>query len=322
MSTVYLLVAAAMAISSLIHLLYFLIARDRFVARDVFKPVETSVVDWGGIPLYLSVLLSLILSHIFGLLDLPTVLGVSLSLSIGFISGLVDDILPSLPGYFKPLTTALAALPLILLGLYTPQLRIFDGYVYNLPIIYPLLMLGGFAISANAVNMLDVINGSALIGSFIVVYTASLAAVLVGSTPVVPLVFLSCIVPLAYLNMYPARMFLGNSGALMLGVMIGVSAVLLDVETVVIFSMYPFLVNGLFYLIRFRGFLERRRHGYRVAALGSDGLIHDMCEEGAPLVLLKYLVASKPKSELRVLYEIILLFIFSSLVGLAIYLVI
>jgi len=181
-------------------------------------------------------------------------------------------------------------------------------------------MLGGFAISANAVNMLDVINGSALIGSFIVIYTVSLAAILGGSSPVIPLIFLSCMVPLAYLNMYPAKMFLGNSGALMLGVMIGVSAVLYDVEVVAIFSMYPFLVNGLFYLIRFKGFLERRRHGYRVAALGDDGLIHDMCEEGAPLVLLKYLVASRPKSEPRVLAEIIVLFIASSIVGLVIYL--
>ncbi len=307
-------VIAALLISSAIHLAYLRLGSKRYLARDVFKLDRRFVVDRGGYPLYLSMVAVLVTSYLLGVVD-SKLIYILISLSLAFLAGLIDDLFPSLPGYYKPLAATAPALPIIIGGLYNPSLRIFDGYVFNIPIIYPLLLLGGFMIALNAVNMLDVINGSASTGVYIVLTTLAFSSIIRGDPPTYTLLFLAVLTPFLILNVYPASIFLGNSGALLIGSLIPISAVVTSLEVVALFAMYPFLVNGLFYLLRFKAFVERRAHGYKVAALGEDGLIHDMCEEGAPLVLLKFLVASKPKSELRVWIEMSILFVVSGLMG-------
>ncbi len=307
-------IAITIILSTIIHVIYIHIVEERIVARDVFKKGVKYVVDWGGIPIFVSLAASVVVAYLQGLIDNP--IPILASLFIAFLVGFIDDLKPGLPGYYKPLASVIPVVPLIYWGIYPSTLRIFDGYVFNIPIIYPFLLTLGFVISLNAVNMLDVINGSAVSGVYIVLFYIVLASAIIGRLPILGILFMAGLAPFLVLNVYPAKIFLGNSGAMLIGSLIPISASLYRVEVTALFAMYPFLVNGLFYLLRFKSFIERRLHGYKVAALGDDGLIHDMCEDGAPIVLLKFLVASRPKHEFRLWIEISILFIVSGLVGL------
>lgn len=298
---------------------YILIGRNRFVAYDVFKKVGTPVVDFGGIPIFIVIAISSFVFYLFGYLATNIFLAILLTSSIASIVGLIDDIVKTLPGWYKPLSAMLIGIPIIIFRLYNPRLKFFDGIVFNLPIIYLLLILIGFSVASNAVNMLDVINGSAAIGVATVLILNLIVTYLKGGDLTVSLIFLIATLSFLFFNKYPSEIFLGNVGAILLGSMVAFTAIYNRTEFLTVIAMYPFIVNGLFYLDKFKRFVERRVHGYRIASLNNDGLIEDQCEPGAPIVLLKYLVSPGPKSEPRLVLEMSILFIYSMLLSLIIF---
>ncbi len=298
---------------------YILIGRNRFVAYDVFKKMETPIVDFGGIPIFIVIAVSSFVFYLFGYLASNVFLAILLTSSIASIVGLIDDIIKTLPGWYKPLSAMLIGIPIILLRLYNPRLKFFDGIVFNLPIIYLLLILIGFSVASNAVNMLDVINGSAAIGVATVLILNLIVTYLKGGDLTVSLIFLIATLSFLFFNRYPSEIFLGNIGAILLGSMVAFTAIYNRTEFLTVIAMYPFIVNGLFYLDKFKRFVERRVHGYRIASLNKDGLIEDQCEPGAPIVLLKYLVSPGPKSEQRLILEMSILFLYSMLLSLVIF---
>ncbi len=289
------------------------------MAYDVFKKVGTPVVDFGGIPIFIVIAISSFVFYLFGYLATNIFLAILLTSSIASIVGLIDDIVKTLPGWYKPLSAMLIGIPIIIFRLYNPRLKFFDGIVFNLPIIYLLLILIGFSVASNAVNMLDVINGSAAIGVATVLILNLIVTYLKGGDLTVSLIFLIATLSFLFFNKYPSEIFLGNVGAILLGSMVAFTAIYNRTEFLTVIAMYPFIVNGLFYLDKFKRFVERRVHGYRIASLNNDGLIEDQCEPGAPIVLLKYLVSPGPKSEPRLVLEMSILFIYSMLLSLIIF---
>jgi len=299
--------------------LYIEIVRDRLVAYDVFKLEKTKVVDLGGIPLFIILVISSLTFYLFGYITPRVFLAIVLTSSLASLIGFVDDLKKTLPGWYKPASALFIGFPIIVLRLYSPKLKFFDGIVFNLPIIYIILVLIGFSVASNAVNMLDVVNGSAAIGVASVIFLNIIIAYLQGGDYIVGLIFLIATLSFLFYNRYPSKIFLGNVGAMLLGSMVAFIAIYNRTEFLTVIAMYPFIVNGLFYLDKFRRFVERRVHGYRIASLNEEGLIEDQCEEGAPIVLLKYLVAPAPKSESHVVLEMTILFLYSMMLSLVIF---
>ena len=299
--------------------LYIETVKDRLIAYDVFKTIKTPVVDLGGIPIFIIVSLSSLIFYLFGYLSPRLFFAIILTSSLASIIGFIDDIKKTLPGWYKPVSAMLIGIPIIVLRLYSPKLKFFDGIIFNLPIIYLLLILIGFSVASNAVNMLDVVNGSAAIGVAFVMILNIIVTYLQGGDYIVSLIFLITILSFLFFNRYPSKIFLGNIGSMLLGSMVAFTAIYNRTEFLTVIAMYPFIVNGLFYLDKFKRFVERRVHGYKIASLNEEGLIEDQCEEGAPIVLLKYLVSTGPKSEPHVVMEMTVLFLYSTLLSLIIF---
>lgn len=305
-------VASTFLINLIVNWVYVNKASDIFPARDVFKSNDAIVTDLGGIAIFIGLAISTIILYIQGMIDLKILLGMISVSALASLIGLIDDFNKTLPGWYKPLSSLLVGLPVIYLHLYDDNLRFFNGYTFNLPIIYPILVLLGFSVASNAVNMLDVINGSAVIGVLTIYIGNALYLAYRGMNPILHLIIISSLSAFLVFNIYPARVFLGNIGSMLIGSLLALQAIIFETEFLTVLAMYPFIVNGLFYLERFRRFVERRVHGFKIVSLDQDGNIRDECEEGAPIVLLKYMVAPGPKTERSLIVEITILFVIST----------
>ncbi len=311
-------VIATLILNIFINFIYVRLGKRFFKAVDVFKIKSGEVTDLGGIAILISLLLTESILFLFGFIGLEIWISITSISIIASLVGFIDDMYRGLPGWYKPFSALLIGLPVLFLRLYDDKLTFYNGYTFNLPVIYPILILIGFSVATNAVNMLDVINGSATIGVLIIFIGNAIYLAYRGINTTLHISVISVLTSFLIFNIYPSRVFLGNIGSILIGSLLAYQAVVYETEFLTVISMYPFIVNGLFYLERFRRFIERRVHGYSIVSLNEAGLIQDDCEEGAPIVLLKYLVAPGPKSEKTLLAEITLLFIFSTLSGLVI----
>jgi UDP-N-acetylmuramyl pentapeptide phosphotransferase/UDP-N-acetylglucosamine-1-phosphate transferase len=228
--------------------------------------------------------------------------------------GMIDDYFPDLPGYFKPVGTMVAGLPLILLHTYKPNLAIFGGIVFHLPIVYPLLILVAFSVVPNSVNMLDVINGSAVTGVIFVLLSAIIGYYLkFNGTAILSIIFLAILAGFLIFNIYPAKIFLGNAGSLLLGYYVLLSAIFYRVEFLCLIAMFPFIHNSFFYLNKVKRFMEHKKLSAKVTYFSEeDELIYDACDDAAPLTLLRFLVSHSPKSEFESYLSMVIAFSLSS----------
>lgn len=289
--------------------------KTRFIGYDAFKRGHPKISSMGGVALILSIILSMVVAYFLGIVnDYKLFIGVILSFTIVFIIGFIDDLYPNLPGYYKPVATMFGAIPIILLKLYNPILKIFDGIVFRLSIVYPVLIFVSFAVVLNTVNMLDVINGSAATGTFYALIVSLIVYFLRKNTlNSLTLIFISILAGFLILNLYPAKIFLGNSGSLILGTMIMISTIISKTEFPVLISMMPFIHNSFFYLNKVKGFIEHRKLKSEVTHFDENSeLIIDACNEDSPLTLLRFIVAYCPKKEYEAFISLVILFTVSS----------
>ncbi len=131
---------------------------------DVHKLNRPKVPEMVGVAVPVTLILfAAIYAMIGGVSSIP-LLAYSLVVGLAALVGAVDDRL-KLRGIFKPVSTLLCGLPLLLLGvvfpgqIYTSTLHVplFGGY--HLPVIYPLTVLVAVSVTSNTVNMLDPLNG-------------------------------------------------------------------------------------------------------------------------------------------------------------------
>ncbi len=311
-----LLIVAAPATYLLTKFMARVIERLGYVGVDIFKLDKPVIPSLGGIPILIMYSILMYLLYLAGFVAIDVFAAVVLACLIAGFVGLLDD-LYDMPGYFKPLACLLAGLPIILFGTYIPRLYFPLGVSFRITYIYILLILVGVSVSANTVNMLDVVNGSALIGTLVVLVTLALSAVIIDpSNDILPLLaLLSVLAGFLPHNIYPSKIFIGNVGALFLGAAVASFAIIYKVEFQAVVAMLPFIHNSFFFMNKFRRFVEHKRLNYRVTELGSDGLIGDAGDPNAPVTLVRLLVAPNRLSELDVVLNITLLFIFSSILA-------
>jgi len=183
-------------------------------------------------------------------------LGVLLAAGVIFVVGLVDDF-RDMSAPAKVAGQVLAASILYFSGATMYQLKLpFAGFVVLGPSILPLITAVWVFALCNAVNLIDGLDGLAagivaIASGTLCVYGLRLETLgLLPATNIGPLIAaLTCGVCLGFLrdNFYPARLFMGDAGALMLGVLMSAATMVIGGRTppasgVTFFFFAPLLI--------------------------------------------------------------------------------
>ena len=231
--------------------------------------------------------------------------------------GAIDDLRPLGPK-LKPALTALAAIPILLLGTYNPHPIFPLVGAFRLTIIYPLLILFAIAVPANAVNMLDVFNGS--MSGTLTIVSLALAIVLAisgnATSMGLALALFGSLLAFYLFNRYPARVFGGDTGSLAIGAAVGALAVIGRIELVTIVAIVPYIMNSFYGLASIGRLYERREIKPRPVKLRSDGMLEATTDKRAPVTLTRLILAEGPLREQQIVRVMLLLAVLSSAMAL------
>ena len=199
----------------------------------------------GGVAMYIGFLLAMLAAsqmgqfkEVFASSSAP--LGVVLGATVIFAVGLADD-LRDMSAPAKLAGQVLAGSMLELLGVTMFFLQVpFAGFVALSPDMAPLATVLWVAIMANALNLIDGLDGLAAgivalaAGSFFVYGDSLVRAGNVGPENVGPLLaVIACGVCIGFLphNFHPARIFMGDAGSMLLGLLMAASTLVVVGQT-------------------------------------------------------------------------------------------
>ncbi|MDH5769996.1 MAG: hypothetical protein OEZ25_01730 [Candidatus Bathyarchaeota archaeon] len=286
------------------------------VGVDVHKQSKPEVPEMCGIGILVGLVVSILVSLTFlqkYVVDFLTFL--SVVLSSGLI-GAVDD-LKRLGPRIKPLLTAFASLPILLMGAYDarPVLPLVGRI--RLTVVYPLLIPFAIAVPSNAVNMMDPLNGVMSGTSSIVVFVLTVSAAILGHWNAVILGagLLGSLLAFYHYNRFPSRVFPGNVGTLAVGSAIGALVVIGHVEAIGVVAMMPHIMNGFYFLASVGGLYERKQMPVRPIRALSDGRLAANSNPSSPLTLTRTILALGPMKEEEVIRYFFILTAFSGLLA-------
>ena len=283
------------------------------VVVDYHKPGKPMVPRPAGPVLLIGIVISEIILY-FLILDVK-IISVLLTTIIAFIIGYIDD-LKTMPGWFKPAALILAAIPIIVLGTHGNYLGlIFDSAF--IPILYILLILSIIPIVGNTINSIDVFNGVA--SGFIIITMIPLlvSVILFSNTNVfligLPLLF-GCIAMYQY-HKFPSKIFLGDSGTLLLGSMYAGISIVGNSEIIGVIALLPAVMNSFLFLSSVKKIVEHREVKTRPVTICDDFRLMASKDNSAPATLVRLILARGPLSEQEIITRIFILATFSSVLA-------
>ena len=235
--------------------------------------------------------------------------------SISFVIGFIDD-RKVMSGWFKPLALVGAAIPIIVIGAYEPNLAFPLFGDVKIPALYLGLIIFMIPVTGNTINSIDVMNGIA--SGFMTIASFSLAIVLFilqnysVAIMTLPVAFAS----LAFYkyHKFPAKIFPGDSGALTLGAAYGVIAIVGQIEVIAAIALLPAIINSFLFLSSVKRIVEHRQIKNPTAHT-DDHKITAKKETDAPITLIRLLVAAKPLTEKEIGFMVFKLAIFSGILA-------
>ena len=289
------------------------LTRKGRVVVDYHKPGKPMVPRPAGPVLLIGIVISEIILY-FLILDVK-IISVLLTTIIAFIIGYIDD-LKTMPGWFKPAALILAGIPIIVLGTHGDYLGlIFDSAF--IPILYILLILSIIPIVGNTINSIDVFNGVA--SGFIIITMIPLlvSVILFSNTNVfligLPLLF-GCIAIYQY-HKFPSKIFLGDSGTLLLGSMYAGLSIVGNSEIIGVIALLPAVMNSFLFLSSVKKIVEHRQVKTRPVTICDDFRLMASKDNSAPATLVRLILARGPLSEREIITRIFILATFSSILA-------
>jgi len=293
-----------------------LLKRRSIVGIDIHKLDKPKIPEMCGLSVIAGIAAGMLSLELLGGLSREIVAFLATVLIAGAI-GAIDDIRPLGPK-LKPALTALAAIPILILGTYNPHPVFPLVGAFRLTIIYPVLILFAIAVPANAVNMLDVFNGSMSGTLTIVSLTLAVVLAVSGKTTAVglALALFGSLLAFYLFNRYPARVFGGDTGSLAVGAAVGALAVIGRIELVTIVAIAPYIMNSFYGLASIGRLYERREIKPRPVKLRSDGMLEATTDKRAPVTLTRLILAEGPMREQQIVRVMLLLTVLSSTMAL------
>jgi UDP-N-acetylglucosamine--dolichyl-phosphate N-acetylglucosaminephosphotransferase len=256
------------------------ILRERFLLRgivgvDEHKKDKPRIAEMGGAVIVAGYLVGILFLLVLFPAYLRSLLAVlTMTLMITMI-GLMDDIL-KLAQRTKVIVPVLASLPLVMVVSGDRSMLIpFIGYV-PLGFLYPLLLVPiGVVAACNLTNLLAGFNGleagmgliasvSVLVASLLQFVVGGKGSAILGALTLAPLVG-SLLAFLRY-NVYPAKIFPGNSGTYLIGGTIAAAVILGGITVIGIVTLTPFIIE----------FFMKAKAGFKGTCFGklnSDGTL-------------------------------------------------
>jgi UDP-N-acetylglucosamine--dolichyl-phosphate N-acetylglucosaminephosphotransferase len=282
---------------------------------DIHKPNKPEIPEMGGLAILAAIISTqIVLLFLIGAYIYEFLAFISVILLAGCI-GIYDD-LKGLGPKKKPLLLMILSMctvfPLLVFGVVIPRPLLPIIGKTRLTIIYWIVLPFAIAVPANAVNMLDVFNGSMPITCIIVSLALLICAIILDS-PLGIIFSLSLIGTLfAFLkfNKFPAKVFSGNVGSLTVGAAIGVIAVIGRLEIAAIIALMPHIMNAFHILASMGGLKEGKTLTKRPIRILQDGTLAANPDKDAPLTLTRLILARGPLTETEIvkIFGIISLF--------------
>lgn len=220
------------------------------VVKDMYKTKQPDVPTMGGVAIMGGVMMSLIAAQL--LIDqhqfVEKLLIFYFIVFIYGVFGLIDDLIRVKSRWKKIYLLYILALPIALLNVgeyvtFSPMdFRLHLGWLKPY-IIAPIYVM----VVSNMINMHAGFNGLSGGLSWILLFFIGLKVYFEGNTTqlyyLMPI--LGALLAFMWYNKYPSRIFLGNSGTLMLGAAVGGLIILYDMEIFGIVLLTPHIINFL-----------------------------------------------------------------------------
>ena len=275
------------------------------IGTDIHKPSKPEIPEMGG----LAILVGLISTQVLLLFLLneytyEILAFISVILLTGFI-GIYDD-LKGLGPKKKPLLLTLLSMftvfPLLLFGVVTPRPLLPIIGRTRLTIIYWIVLLIAIAVPANAVNMLDVFNGSMPVTCIIASIALLICAIILDSPIgiIFTLSLLGTLLAFFKFNKFPSKVFSGNVGSLTVGATIGAIAVIGRLEIAAIVALMPHIMNAFHILTSMGGLKEGKTLPKRPILILPNGKLEANPDKDAPLTLTRLVLARGPLTEVEI----------------------
>lgn len=290
------------------------LGKRNLTVKDANRVGGAMVPRPGGPSILVGILASEFTLYIF----FPTaeVLAIIITTSLAFVIGLIDD-RKVLGGWFKPVALAISAIPIILLGTYTPHLSFPLFGAVKIPELYVALVIFMIPITGNTINSIDVLNGVASGFMTIASFALTISLFIVHNYDIalasLPLGFVS----LAFYkyHKFPSRIFPGDSGALTFGAMYGVLAIVGHVEIIAAVALLPAVINSFLFLSSVKRIIEHRQIKSNPVAHTDDFKLMATTDKDAPITLVRLILAGGPMTEKQIGFVIFRLAIFSAVLA-------
>jgi len=284
---------------------------------DVHKTRKTRIPEMCGLAILVGLLSGALAYGLLSPSSVRLIAAFTGTVTIAGIIGIVDDLRPLNPR-LKPVLTAVACVPILLLGTYNPFPVIPLIGPVRLTVVYLFLIPLAIAVTSNSVNMMDVMNGAMPGTAAVIAATVGVILVIAGNIPVATLsiTLLGALLAFYYYNRYPAKVFGGDTGSLSVGAALGALSILGSLETVVMVALIPQIMNAFYGLASVGRLYERREISQRPTRLLRNGKIAASTAKNAPVTLTRLILAKGPLIEPEIVKGMILLTLASS--GLAV----
>jgi len=287
----------------------------RIQGVDVHKPWRPLIPKTGGLAIVIGVALGVLtMVYVHGdMIGLPILLSCLIASAIGLIEDVKGEINPRL----KPFLLVFASLPILVSGAFTPRPVIpFLGKT-RLYKVYPLMVMAAYPIVCNAVNSVDVLNGSMILTSLPFFAMSLIIFYLRGDYMVfiIALILLTSLLALYPYNRYPARVFIGNSGSLFVGAAMASIAIVGRLEIAAIIALLPQIMNEMHVIFSLGG-IKSAKYVEKRPINVENGFLTASKDKNAPITLLRMLCAEAKVDEKSAVYAMALISIFTAALGL------
>lgn len=303
------------------------------IGIDVHKLDKPEVAEMGGISILIVATVLALLTVIPLLFFIDPITSVIILQLLVFVSvigiagiiGIIDD-LYRLGSKIKPILVASASFPLIIANLfYYEQIFSTDPYfpllgpTFRITILYWLLVPLAVTMAANAVNMMDVVNGS-MSGPCTVIFITLLICSLIKHPisiigALLSSIMLGCLLVFYLFNRFPAKIFAGDVGALTIGAALAVIGVMGGLEVVTVVAAIPLIINAFQMLTSVRGFVEGRKIKVRPSIVKDDGTIAASTNIKAPMTLMRIVMVKGPLKEPEIARQFLVLTLFCAILA-------
>ena len=293
-------------------LIKFLEKRNQVVI-DANKKGNVMIPRPGGISILIGIVASEITLYFF--FPISEILAIIITSILGFSVGIIDD-RKVMGGWFKPVTLAFCAAPILLLGAYDSNLDFPLFGSVKIPSLYLALVVFMIPVTGNTLNSIDVLNGIVSGFTTIASFALAISLFILQNYEIGIACLCLAFASLAFYkyHKFPSRISPGDSGSVMFGATYGVIAIVGGVEVIAAIAILPAVINSFLFLSSVKRIVEHREIKNPTSHT-DDFKLKSTDDNHAPITLVRLLVAKKPLSEKQICNEILKLATFSGVLA-------